>query len=77
MDWRTETRGSPSSPWTTTGTGNGALARLPDGSYSFTDTRDVQSGCGKDGQCVGTATTTNGGVESVTATFNCDACSPS
>lgn len=77
VDWRTETRDTSSSAWTITGSGTGALAQRPDGSYAFTDTRDVQSGCGKEGQYYGTATTQNGSVEDVTAMFTCDACSSS
>jgi hypothetical protein len=74
--WSTQTtEQAPPHTTTTTGSGTGALGVQGDGSYSSTDIRDMQAGCGLDASYSAGATTGLGNTESVTATYSCDSCS--
>lgn len=72
--WYTETV-EHAPPQTTTGMGTGALGVQGDGSYSSTDVRDIQAGCGFDASYAAGATTGSSNTQSVTAGFSCDGCS--
>jgi len=61
---------------TTTGTGTGGLALNPDGSWSSSDVRDLTANCAFSASYSGSTTSGNGSMSTVSASYNCDACSP-
>lgn len=78
--WESQTQVEPPPPATPplpTGSGTGGLALQPDGSYSSTDVRDLIANCGASASYSGTATSGNMNSTSVSASYLCDACSPS